>query len=309
MWERKKRQSATGQIAVVGYHPPQPYTLDLEILPVSTLRRRTSANFLRKPERITFHLIICVTSGRCSHMVDCRTVECRQGSVVTLHPGQVQRYDVSTGWQGWLVLFRPEFLQPQESETALNEMDVFRQLDALPSHLLVEDVEYKAVVESIARMFSDTQRDAGSGVLHALLRSQLHAMLIRLHLAQARREGPRIDPPALVKCFRRYRLAVEEHFRKRHAVAGYAKLLGCSEKSIGRAVREIAGITAKEFLSQRIALEAKRLLVHTALPVSVIANRLGFDEPTNFVKFFRREVQKSPGAFRGEYTLRFASER
>jgi AraC-like DNA-binding protein len=102
---------------------------------------------------------------------------------------------------------------------------------------------------------------------------------------------------------------VEEHFQKRHAVAGYAKLLGCSEKSLGRAVQTIAAITAKEFLSQRIALEAKRLLVHTSLPVSVIGDRLGFDEPTNFVKFFRREVQKSPGEFRGEYTSRFANER
>jgi AraC-like DNA-binding protein len=53
-----------------------------------------------------------------------------------------------------------------------------------------------------------------------------------------------------------------------------------------------------------VALEAKRLLVHTALPIAVIANRLGFDEPTNFVKFFRREVRQSPGAFRGEHTLR-----
>jgi AraC-like DNA-binding protein len=50
-----------------------------------------------------------------------------------------------------------------------------------------------------------------------------------------------------------------------HAVAGYARLLGCSEKSLGRAVQQIAGITAKQFLSQRIALEANRLLVHTAL--------------------------------------------
>ncbi|MDB6043766.1 MAG: transcriptional regulator, AraC family [Gammaproteobacteria bacterium] len=303
MWERSKRQGGPGQIAVTGYHPPQPYTLDLEILSVSALRRRVSANFLRKPERITFHLLICVTSGRCSHMVDFRTVECVQGSVVSLHPGQVQRYDVSTGWQGWLVLFRPEFLQPQETETPLNELDVFRQLDALPSHLQLQEFEHSAVVESIARMSSDTQRDARAGVLHALLRTQLHAMLIRLHLAQARREGPRIDPPALVKCFRRYRLAVEEQFQKRHTVAGYAKLLGCSEKSLGRAVQKIAGITAKEFLSQRIALEAKRLLVHTALPVSVIADHLGFDEPTNFVKFFRREVRQSPGAFRAEHTL------
>lgn len=102
---------------------------------------------------------------------------------------------------------------------------------------------------------------------------------------------------------------MEEHFQKRHAVAGYAKLLGCSEKSLGRAVQTIAGITAKEFLSQRIALEAKRLLVHTSLPVSVIANRLGFDEPTNFVKFFRREAQQSPGEFRGEYTFRLEGDR
>jgi len=302
MWERSKRKGGTAQIEVIGYHPPQPYTLDLEILPVSVLRRRASADFLRKPERIKFHLIICVTSGRCSHGVDFRTVECRRGSVLTLHPGQVQRYDVSTEWHGWLVLFRPRFLQPQEAETPLNELDVFRQLDALASHLQLEEFEYDAVVEGIARMFSDTQRDASPGVLHALLRSQLHAILIRLHLAQARREDPRLDPPALVKRFRRYRLAVEEHFQKRHAVAGYAKLLGCSEKSLGRAVQKIAGITAKEFLSQRIALEAKRLLAHTALPVSVIAHRLGFDEPTNFVKFFRREVRQSPGAFRAEHT-------
>jgi AraC-like DNA-binding protein len=301
MRERRKRQGGTGQIAAIGYHPPQPYTLDLEILPASVLRRRVTADFLRKPERIKFHLIMCVTAGRCSHMVDFRTVECRQGSVLVLHPGQVQRYDVSTEWQGWLIVFRPEFLQPQEAETPLNELDVFRQLDALPSRLQLEEFEYTAVVESIARMSSDTQRNAHAGVLHALLRSQLHAMLIRLHLAQARREDPRIDPPALVKCFRRYRLAVEEHFQKRHAVAGYAQLLGCSEKSLGRAVQKIAGITAKEFLSQRIVLEAKRLLVHTALPVSAIANRLGFDEPTNFVKFFRREVRQSPGAFRAAH--------
>jgi AraC-like DNA-binding protein len=35
--------------------------------------------------------------------------------------------------------------------------------------------------------------------------------------------------------------------------------------------------------------------------VLVIANRLGFDEPTKFVKFFRREVRQSPGAFRAEH--------
>jgi AraC-like DNA-binding protein len=75
-------------------------------------------------------------------------------------------------------------------------------------------------------------------------------------------------------------------------------LLGCSEKSLMRAVREAAGVSAKRYVSQRVALEAKRLLAHTSLPVATIADRLGFDEPTNFVKFFRREAGAVPGAFR-----------
>jgi len=54
-------------------------------------------------------------------------------------------------------------------------------------------------------------------------------------------------------------------------------------------------MNAKTYLSQRITLEAKRFLAHTNSPVAVIADRLGFDEATNFVKFFRREAGCSPG--------------
>lgn len=63
-----------------------------------------------------------------------------------------------------------------------------------------------------------------------------------------------------------------------------------------------AGVPAKAFLSLRIALEAKRLLAHTAESVGALAGQLGFDEPTNFVKFFRREAGCTPGEFRARAT-------
>jgi AraC-like DNA-binding protein len=130
------------------------------------------------------------------------------------------------------------------------------------------------------------------------LRHQLQALLVRLYLAQTHREQTgRVDSVALQR-FKRYRLAVEQEFPRRHKVAHYAKRLGCSEKSLGRAALEIAGVNAKKILIQRIVLEAKRLLAHTILPISAIADKLGFDEATNFVKFFRRQTGGSPGAFR-----------
>ena len=57
-------------------------------------------------------------------------------------------------------------------------------------------------------------------------------------------------------------------------------------------------MTAKAFIAARIALEAKRLLVHTNYSVATIADKLGFDEPTNFSKFFRREARCTPAEFR-----------
>jgi AraC-like DNA-binding protein len=86
------------------------------------------------------------------------------------------------------------------------------------------------------------------------------------------------------------------------AVEGeYASQLGCSEKSLNRATRTVVDMSAKALLLGRIVLEAKRLLAHSTSPVAVIAADLGFDEPTNFVKFFRRETGMTPGGFRGRH--------
>jgi AraC-like DNA-binding protein len=62
-------------------------------------------------------------------------------------------------------------------------------------------------------------------------------------------------------------------------------------------------MSAKAFLTQRIVLEARRLLVHSTAAVGTISDELGFDEPTNFVKFFRRETGVTPGVFRAEHPV------
>jgi len=73
-------------------------------------------------------------------------------------------------------------------------------------------------------------------------------------------------------------------------VAAYAIAWGAPEKSLARAALEVTDRTAKAVITDRLVLEAKRLLAHTLLPVAVIGDQLGFAEATNFVKFFRREA-------------------
>ncbi len=47
--------------------------------------------------------------------------------------------------------------------------------------------------------------------------------------------------------------------------------------------------------------EPIRLRVHSASTLAAIAEELGFDEATNFVKFFKRETRVTSAAFRRQH--------
>jgi AraC-like DNA-binding protein len=74
--------------------------------------------------------------------------------------------------------------------------------------------------------------------------------------------------------------------------------LGYSVRTLTRACRTATGGTAKAYVDGRVLLEAKRLLVHTHAPTSAVAAELGFRDPSDFTKFFRRHDGRTPAAFR-----------
>lgn len=112
-----------------------------------------------------------------------------------------------------------------------------------------------------------------------------------------------LDSRALQR-FERFRQTVEQRFATWHQVADYAHQLGCTEKTLTRAAMAAVGMSAKVFIASRINLEAKRLLAHTDLPVALIADKLGFDEATNFSKFFKRDTGCTPAEFRRRQTAK-----
>ncbi len=152
--------------------------------------------------------------------------------------------------------------------------------------------------------FSHPGRFGGTGDaqdLRILLRAELRTLIIRLGLHCQPDRDPSTHSSASARRFDKFRIAVNRNFARMHTVAAYAAMLGLTEKSLQRAAMAIRNMPAKTVIVQRIALEAKRLLVHGDLSVSQISEELGFSEPTNFVKFFSREAGMTPGRFRGRH--------
>lgn len=288
-------------IKPVYYQPPTPYKLDLEVMHSTTLRKKLLQKTPNTIERLNFYMLLLFTEGGCRHMIDFEWIDCQSGTLLILQPGQVHQFDLSQHWQSHVVIFHEDFLTPEGSYSAL-ELDY--SIQRLPSHLSLNQKDLTCTSQVIEQIFSDSNIQANSHTLHLLLQKQLQALIIRLCILHTNVPEPKLENKNEAKLHKQFQIEVEKNFHRQLRISNYAEMIGCSEKSLYRAVNLYTQVSPKKYLSHRVALEAKRLLAHTNQRVSLIAHQLGFDEPTNFSKFFTREVGLTPGKFREKYHLR-----
>jgi AraC-like DNA-binding protein len=276
----------------VHYEPPDGYGLDVELYRDPELRTRAK-DVRGRLERIDFHVLLYTSKGRYQHMVDFEPFQCRAGSLLLLRPGQIHRFGDIENFRGWLLIFRAELLPPN---AAYLDFNLASQLESLPTHVTISPHTRTSIEETLQRMAIDATGAASAG-RNALLLSQMQSVMTRVCL-ESEAFGSSSADKITIERFQRFRSAVEREHHRWHSVSAYARQLGCSERSLTRAAKAITEKTAKQYLSERIVLEAKRLLAHTSSPISRISDQLGFDEPTNFIKFFRHATSETPGAFR-----------
>ena len=78
----------------------------------------------------------------------------------------------------------------------------------------------------------------------------------------------------------------------------FANQLAVHVNHLNKSVKEITNKTTTGIIMQRLLQEAKIMLRHTTWPISDIAYALGFEGPTHFSSFVKRQLQLSPSQYR-----------
>jgi AraC-like DNA-binding protein len=264
--------------------------LAFEIFKLSELYARPEVQpTLRIPKRLDFHLALVGLRGRGSIMVDFASVPLGAGRFTLVARGRVHRFVPDPKVDAWMLLFAPEFLD-------LRSADPLRGARVMSPMWTVPFLEADAELLALADQMAVEHAKPEDAYQPALLAAMLRAMLLRAErIAQA---GARPSPPAELE---RFFTILERDCLSTRAVSHYAKQAGISTRRLGELVNEHTGRSTKQLVDERVVLEHKRLLAHTDLSVKELAERTGFAEPTNLVKFFRHHTGTTPQAFRDTF--------
>lgn len=274
------------------YTPAPGAGFGVEVLSFERLRRMDPERRRTLPQRPDFHVLALVRSGTGRHTADFVDHLLRERSVVWIRPGVVHRWTDAEELNGPLVLFEQGFL-PAPGPASRAAADTFA-----PADWQQDETAWELSVRAADHLGHEHAAAVADPHLASppVLAHLLAALVLRVLPAE-----PTLPSTAGTEdhtVFRRYRAAVEERFAEQHHVTDYARALGYGQRTLTRATRAASGLAAKQFLDQRILLEAKRLLAHTDLPVVRCAERLGFDDAANFTTFFQRQEGLSPGRWR-----------
>lgn len=273
--------------------------IGVELMTLSELRARVSARQLYQPERVAFFMVLVATVGQGEHLVDFERFKLRVGHVVFVRPGQVQQWQAAaSGLDGDVLLIDPAVVQPRPSATRLSAMSLLR-LEEWPPHFKLS-AEGLSSWQSLATLLRE---ELGQPALDELSAAMVHELLACLMLKVSRSAGQLRAPTAQAALVRGLRRELEALIHHRPSVASLACTLRVSTSTLSRTCKEVLGHSAKEEVDRRLALEAQRLLVHSTSTSVAIGELLGFSEPTNFVKFFRRRIGMTPQTFRQAHRL------
>ncbi|WP_010134759.1 AraC family transcriptional regulator [Ochrovirga pacifica] len=285
------------QIPDISFKNKTPYG-DFELIELSELFQRIFDSQNHNPtlaHKIDFFALLLVTNGFGTHTIDLKTHQLKQGSIVKISKGQVHAFQKKPTYKGYLILFTEEFLFRYFSPSSIQLIAHLYNYHIAPA--INSDKKLNHV------FITQLQEEIRYKTHYAY--KNIIASILEIYLLKLERKNPHQHlTPKNTKdysTFLQFKNLVETKCHQTRNVKDYAKNLQLSTKRLNEVVKKATLNTAKIFIDNYVILEIKREIASTNKSLKEISFAMGFDEVTNFTKFFKKKTGHTPKSFKNSF--------
>ncbi|MFK7924148.1 MAG: helix-turn-helix domain-containing protein [Bacteroidia bacterium] len=275
-------------------HKAHPEKLQFEAYPLAAYRQDNSEKAV-VPHSHSYYQIIWFIKGEGVHYVDFDTYPIEDNTIIFISKDQIHAFDEKLTNEGWLIHFNESFFMQAEIDIFLKHNIFNSSLN--PSYVIDHDTANTAstYIDLIQKELSNRQTFGFETVLRFLLKSLL-IKLTRIHQKSPQKKL-KLNSAYELQLYK-FNELIETYFAKGLTIRAYADLLNISTKTLATITKKIVKKSPSQILCERIILEAKRLIKFTPLQIGEIAFRLGFEDDSYFIKYFKKQVGQSPLHYR-----------
>lgn len=264
-------------------------TLSIEIEVKDLMFIKALPKLLGQPHKASFYQFVWITEGEAIFRIDFRDITVKANEALIISAGQVCQFDTVSDYKGKMILFTGSFFTVTELDSNfLHTSEILNPVN-LNTTTPICPILASNIIALLHEELKKPVDDFQIGIAQSLL---------RVILLEAERKLKTTFTPSLNNIGREFYNAVEKHYKENRNTEFYVQLLCVNEKKLSKEVKAISDKTPKVYIDSRIILEAQRMLSYSDLSVKEIGFQLGFDEPTNFAKYFRKHTGMTPVQFR-----------
>lgn len=246
---------------------------------------------LLQPRRLTCYFIILIDSGSITYNLDLQDITLTEGQLLFAMPNQVFVPPPKTDdLKYFKVLF-------DENTLALLPQSFPFLVNPLHSQTIVFDDAARERVRKVFEILNQLLQTDGEPTDTEIILAYLGSILAELNNAYFKNREPVNIVNTNLSKFIEFKLMVETHLTEQPSVNAIADKLALTTNSLYRIVKEYAGVSPKDFFSNRLMIEAQRKLLYSSLSVKELAYELGFNDPDYFSRFFKKCTGKSVSEF------------
>ena len=250
---------------------------------------------LQMPHKNDFYTILFVDDAVGIVQMDNAVVHLEQAKIIVIEPGCVNTINFSGKASGKTICFSETFFSLRYNNNILNHFGFLETENRVISEMSGSQSEkFKSLLKLIHQEY----------LLHSeesinLLRSYINIILFEMERLLSPVKMTRKTDVKLDKVHQFKKLI--EHYHIQYKLPSYyADKLNITTNHLNKLCKEETSKTAGDLIRKHICIESQRQLRFTTLSINEIADELGFESPSYFITFFKKQVGITPEQFRKE---------
>ena len=252
-------------------------------------------NLVHDLHRHDFYFVLAVQNGSGIHDIDFVQYPVQANAVFILRPGQVHKLELAADTTGFLLEFDLSFYQPK------NTIAEHRWKKASgKNYCEVEAVRYQRLHAYLVTIFNEFSLKQ-EGYIEAIKANLDLFFLEYIRQSKNANSIATSENGYIQDRFEELVRLIESNIVSMKNVSDYADLLSLSPYQLNSIAKTCVGKNVSDLINDQIILEAKRHLIATPAQVKEVADRLGYEDPSYFIRFFKKHTGHSPDTFRKNF--------